>query len=129
LTTIPNVTKYVPSPDKYNLTTNWATKKIKHEQKANKAPVNSFITQIYHKAKSPEKRAPSPTRYKKAEAWANTSLKAAMRVTGGEKLLEERTTYLAEVVSMANETPGPKYPNMDLVSTYELLIFTIIGLI
>ncbi|MFM7852650.1 MAG: hypothetical protein ACKO96_12245 [Flammeovirgaceae bacterium] len=32
-----------------------------------------------------------------------------MRVTGGQKQKEERTTYFIEKILLANDTPGPIY--------------------
>lgn len=106
---IPKMKQLVPGPDKYSQSIDWQKLRVRFNQKANKAPVNSFITQIFHKSRSPEKCTPSPSLYKNDLAWSKTSLAAAMRVTGGQKQKEERTTYLIEKISLANDTPGPIY--------------------
>ena len=57
-----------------------------------KAPVNSFVRQIEHLNKSPEKSTPSPNAYKSTEAWRRSSLPAAGRVTHTIKVKDSRTT-------------------------------------
>ena len=78
--------------------------------------MNSFITQIFKHGKSPEKSSPGPAKYETQTTWAKTSLKAAQRVKGGEKQKEERTTFMVEKISLANNVPGPIYPMANPVS-------------
>jgi hypothetical protein len=53
-----------------------------------KGPVNSFIKQIEHKNKSPEKSTPAPHTYKNLEAWKTTDHPAATRVKNTIKVNE-----------------------------------------
>ena len=70
MVSIPKLTSYVPGPaNTYNTTTDWAKAKPSHTQQMVKGAVNSYIDQIFHKNKSPEKSTPSPLVYKKEEAW------------------------------------------------------------
>ena len=81
-----------------------------------KGPVISFVKQIEHLNKSPEKTTPSPLVYKNLEAWKHTSLPAATRVTHTIKQKDLRRTFMDESVNTANETPAAKYPIIDVVS-------------
>jgi len=71
-----------------------------------KGEVNSFITQIVKRNKSPEKSTPSPMVYKNLESWKPFN----PRVTGTIKVNDDRTTFMLETISQANNTPaGNKY--------------------
>jgi hypothetical protein len=41
---IPKMKQLVPGPDKYSQSIDWQKLRVRFNQKANKAPVNSFIT-------------------------------------------------------------------------------------
>lgn len=110
MVSVPKLTGVVPGPDKYKLEYDWSKKDPEHTQKMVKGPVNSFIKQIEHKNKSPEKSTPAPLAYKNLEAWKTTSHKAAQRIKNTQNFKEQRTDFIEVQYTHANDTPGPKYP-------------------
>lgn len=94
MVSVPKLTGINPGPDKYKLDYEWNKMDPAHTQKMVKGPVNSFIKQIEHKNKSPEKSTPAPHHYKNLEAWKTTSHMAAQRVKGTQKFNEQRTDFI-----------------------------------
>lgn len=119
MVSVPKITEHVPAPSKYETTYDWRKKDPDHTQKMVKGPVNSFIKQIEHKNKSPEKTTPAPHAYKNLEAWKHTS----SRVTHTIKVNEPRTTFMEVQQTIANDTPAAKYPPANPVSFIEYLTY------
>lgn len=77
-----------------------------------KGPKVTYIDTIIKLGKSPEKCTPSPLAYIKEKAWDNVH----QRTIGGQKQRDERTTFVVEKETTANETPGFKYQAINTVS-------------
>lgn len=112
---VPKLTARNPAVGKYDTCYDWKTMRPDFNQKMAKAKVNSFVDQIFHKSKSPEKSSPSPTAYKNLESWRHTD--KGRRVPGTIKFHEARTTFVVEKEDQANLTPGFKYNAPPLVSS------------
>jgi hypothetical protein len=68
------------------------------------------------KNKSPEKTTPSPMVYKNLESWKSTTAK----IFGTIKVKENRTTFMLETISKANDTPaGANYNPASPVSKFQ----------
>lgn len=102
MTSIPKLTINNPGAGKYETTRDWEKAKPEVTQKIAKAKVNSYIDQIVRANKSPEKSTPSPMVYKNIEAWKSVN----HRVSGTIKVRDQRTTFMLETISKANDTPA-----------------------
>ncbi len=110
--TVPGLTLEVPGPDKYPTdklvtTVNWNKRPT---AKFNKDKVNSFLDQIIHNSKSPEKCSPGAPAYNNNQAFRYTKGK----VVGGQKTSDDRTHWIDESTHIANWTPGFKYADVDV---------------
>ena len=83
-----------------------------------KGPVNSFIKQIEHRNKSPEKSTPSPHVYDNMKSWHKKS--QAGRTTHTIKFAEQRTTFMQVQETHANDTPAAKYNILEPVSSFKI---------
>ena len=111
---IPKLTQIVPGPGKYPIAAmtskdNWAggqQKKFETEKK------NSFVDQIIHAGKSPEKCAPGAPAYQNMSTWRYSKGKTKNGPVGKDA----RTTWIHEKEHTANWTPGLKFNSVALVS-------------
>ena len=116
-TTIPKVTSIVPAPNLYQTEVIWEKQSHLKHSRIVKGAKNSFIDQILRTNKSPERSTPSPQAYDNLKSFKNT----IARVHGGEQLNELRTSFVIELESLANNTPGYIYEKPPLVSTLNLI--------
>ncbi len=70
-----------------------------------KAKKLSYLGEIEKRNQIPEKSTPSPSVYNTLQAFNKTSVTPRLGKLG-QKLTEERTTFVAEAASLANDTPG-----------------------
>lgn len=114
MTSIPNLTFYVPAPSHYNTVYDWKKRDPEHTQKMVKGPVNSYLDKIVRHNKSPEKSTPSPLVYQDLDAWKHSS--KALKTIGNQKYKDVRTTFVMVQESLANETPAAIYKTVSPVS-------------
>ena len=119
MVSVPKEKKFVPPVGQYETSYDWRTRRPEINQRLSKAKVNSYVDQIFNKAKSPEKSSPSPDRYNKAKSWHRTD--KGKRVAGTIKFNEARTTFVVERESLADLTPGFKYNAPPIVSSLKPL--------
>lgn len=103
----------VPAADKYQTAIDWSkdpeTRTIKFYSDRRRMVADEII----HKSKHPEKTSPGPTGYNHYDGWQKTLKK----IPGNYKQKDDRITFVSETGWKANQTPGFKYPSVDLVST------------
>lgn len=105
---MPKIKTFIPGVATYDLSWDWSKLKPLHKQGMSKAKKESFIAEIEKLNQVPEKSTPAPSVYNTLNAFNKTSL-APRLGTLGQKQKEERLTFVAEAVGMANETPGYQY--------------------
>ena len=102
----------IPAPSKYQTAIDWTkdpnSRTIKFYSDARKTIADEIIA----KSKKPEKTSPGPTGHDTYDAWKSTQKK----VQGTQKLKEDRITFVQSMKWTADQTPGYKYPTIDLVS-------------
>ena len=102
----------VPAPTKYQTAIDWAKDPVSRNIKFYRNERRVIADEIMHKAKQPEKTTPGPAAFSSQEGWEFTKGKPH----GTTKIKEDIITFVQERKWFADQTPGFKYPSIDLVS-------------
>ena len=104
----------IPGANKYQSAIDWNKTPESRNYRFGKDERLKIADEIMKKAKKPEKTTPGPTGYNHYDGWKYTT-KSAM---GNYKNKEKRTTFVQETILNANQTPGLKYNDVNLVSEF-----------
>jgi len=103
----------VPASTKYQTAIDWAKDPESRNIKFYKDARKTIAGEIMHKAKFPEKTSPGPAAHSSQDAWRQTLAKVPL---GTLKIKEDRITFVQEKKWFADQSPGNKYPSINLVS-------------
>ena len=102
----------VPSMTKYQTAIDWNKDPVSRNIKFYKNERRTNADEIIHKAKQPEKTSPGPAAYSSHDGWQKTLAK----IGGTMRIKEDKITFVQERKWFADQSPGNKYPSIDLVS-------------
>ena len=102
----------VPAPNKYQSAIDWHKDPTSRNIKFYKDARKTVADEIIHKSKFLEKSTPGPAGHDAHDGWKKTLKK----VGGTMSIKEARITFVQERSWFANQSPGNKYPSIDLVS-------------
>ena len=102
----------VPASSKYQTAIDWSKDPNSRTIKFYKDKRETVADVIIKKSKNPAKTSPGPAGYDHYDGWKKTQKK----VGGTQTQNEKRITFVQESKWKANQSPGFKYPSVDLVS-------------
>ena len=102
----------VPAANKYQSEIDWSKDPETRNIKFYSSKRDTIADEIIKKSKNPAKTSPGPAGYNDYNSWKYSKPK----ITGEYKPRDSRITFVSETGWAAAQTPGFKYPAIDLVS-------------
>lgn len=107
----------IPAPSKYQTAIDWTKSPETRTAKFFTDKRKTVADEIIHKSRFKEKSSPGPAGYKDYQSWKYTLTKNSPNY----KQKEDRVTFVQESGWKAEQSPGYKYPTIDLVSGVPIL--------